>query len=235
MYSNWAHLYDRIYEWKEYRDESSKLLDLIHARLPEPKTLLDVACGTAKHLEFLSEHFEVEGLDLEPKTLDVARARLPRVAFHEGDMREFDLGKRFDVVSCLFSSVGYLADADELDEAIKNMTAHLNAPGLLIIEPWIFPENWMDDHPLSAHWTDEPDIKIGRIILSKRVGNKTMLDMHIIAGTPDAIEYVTGVHEMTLFTRSEYENAFSKTGLEVEFDEEGLMGRGLFLGVEPIT
>jgi SAM-dependent methyltransferase len=230
MYSNWAHLYDRIYEWKDYRDESSKLLHLIRARLPEAKTLLDVACGTAKHLEFLGEHFEVEGLDLEPKTLDVARARLPRVAFHEGDMRAFDLGKRFDVVTCLFSSVGYLADVEDLRNAIATMALHLSSPGLLAVEPWIFPENWRSDNPLDGSWTDEPEIKIARIILSDRVGDKTKLDLHILVGTTDSIEHLTSVHEMTLFARGEYEDAFRSAGLEVEFDEEGLMGRGLFLG-----
>jgi SAM-dependent methyltransferase len=230
MYSNWAHLYDHIYAWKDYLEESSRLRDLIRARIPKAVTLLDVACGTGKHLEYLSADYEVEGLDIEPNALAVARKRLPKIPFHQGDMRSFELGHRFDVVTCLFSSVGYMANTDELQRAIGTMGQHLNEPGLLIVEPWIFPDKWMDDHPLNAHWTDEPDTKIARIIRSTREGNKTKLDMHIIAGTRDGIEHITGVHEMTLFDRSDYEDAFRRAGLEVEFDEKGLMDRGLFVG-----
>jgi SAM-dependent methyltransferase len=230
MYSNWAHLYDEIYAWKDYTAETSKLVEFIRARLPEARSLLDVACGTGKHLELLRDHFEVAGVDLEEKALDVARARLPGVALTRGDMRSFDLGKGFDVVTCLFSSIGYMPDADALDEAIANMARHLNHPGLLIVEPWIAPDQWDESRPLHGEWVDKPELKISRIIFSRREGNKTILDMHVLVGTTRGIEHLTSIHEMTLFEISNYEDAFRRARLEVGRESEGLTGRGLYFG-----
>lgn len=105
MFDRSAHLYDAIYSWKDYADEVRRITELIEERHPEAKTLLDVACGTGKHLELLREHYEVEGFDLDPNLLRIAAERNPGIELHAGDMLSFDLGKAFDVVTCLFSSM----------------------------------------------------------------------------------------------------------------------------------
>ena len=54
-------------------------------------------------------------------------------------MTAFDLGCRFDVVTCLFSSIGYVGTVERLDQAIATMAAHLEPGGTLIVEPWLSP------------------------------------------------------------------------------------------------
>ena len=78
------------------------------------RTLLDVACGTGRHLEYLRSSFETEGVDADDAMLDVARARLRDVPLSVGDMRDLDLGRRFDVVTCLFSAIGFVYDLEVL-------------------------------------------------------------------------------------------------------------------------
>jgi SAM-dependent methyltransferase len=109
MFDRTAHLYDLLYSFKDYEAESAALVALIRGRNPSASSLLDVACGTGRHLELLRPAFpDVAGVDLEPGLLEVARARLPEVSLSLADMRTFDLGRAFDAVTCLFSSVGYL-------------------------------------------------------------------------------------------------------------------------------
>ena len=44
MFTQSAAFYDLIYSWKNYRQEVDRLLVIIRARVPEAKTILDVAC-----------------------------------------------------------------------------------------------------------------------------------------------------------------------------------------------
>ena len=111
MFSRSAHLYDAVYAFKDYAAEVERLRQVIDARVPSARTLLDVACGTGMHLAELRRWYEVEGLDLDPQLLAFARERLPDVPLHEGDMTAFDLGREFDVVTCLFSSIAYVRTA----------------------------------------------------------------------------------------------------------------------------
>src|SRR5688572_25745977 len=109
MFSKSARFYDAIYSFKDYAAEAIEVQDLIQSRNPEARTLLDVACGTGLHLQHLAGTFDVAGLDLDPELLRIAGERVPDVPLHEADMRTFDLGERFDAITCLFSSIGYVS------------------------------------------------------------------------------------------------------------------------------
>ena len=132
----------RSTRYKDYAGEAARLTELIRARNPSARTLLDVACGTGKHLEALRSEFEVEGVDIDEGLLAIARGRLGSVPLHTADMRDFDLGRRFDAVTCLFSAIGHVADGDELDAAVASMARHLEPGGVLIVEPWLEPDVW---------------------------------------------------------------------------------------------
>lgn len=74
VFSRTGRYYDAFYDaaGKDYREESAELLERIRARCPEARTLLDVACGTGRHLEHLSRAFACMGLDLDPAMLRLA-------------------------------------------------------------------------------------------------------------------------------------------------------------------
>jgi SAM-dependent methyltransferase len=229
MYDKSARYYDALYAWKDYQAETARLLEIVSQRNPGAKSLLDVACGTGKHLELLRDHFECEGVDLDPTFVEISSDRNPGLTIHEADFTSFDLGKRFDVVTCLFSAIGYAGE--KLDEAIACMANHLTPGGLLIVEPWFTPEQWK---PGSVHTlvVDEPDLKIIRMNLSEQDGNLSVMDMHHLVGTPEGVHHFVERHEMVLRTDQEYLDAFMRSGLKVELDEQGLMGRGLYVGTK---
>lgn len=230
MYSSSARYYDAIYSWKNYEEESMKLDAIIQSKNADTKTLLDVACGTGHHLEHLSKRYSCEGIDISPEMLEVARGRLPRVTFNEASMFDFDLGKQFDAVVSLFSSIGYARSVEQLDDAVKNMANHLASNGVLVIEPWFGPDEWNVGH-LHSIFVDESELKIARMNISERREDIAVMHMHHLVGGPEGIEYFVEDHEMTLFTHDQYLGAFAKAGLEASHDPEGLMGRGLYIGI----
>ena len=234
MFTKSARFYDAIYAFKDYEGEAARLQELIQAHVPGAATLLDVACGTGHHLQYLQPHYTVEGLDLDAELLAIARDRCPGVPFQEGDMVDFDLGRTFDAVLCLFSAIGYVQTVDRLRQAVQAMARHLRPGGMLIVEPWLTPEVF-DPGRLSAQLVDEPDLKIARMNTSWVEGTRCIIEFHYLAGTAEGFSYFTERHETGLFTHEEYLDAFRAAGLTVLYDPEGLMGRGLYTGLADHT
>lgn len=230
MFSKSAHLYDAVYDWVDYEAGAAQIHSRIQERKPGASTLLDVACGTGTHLAHLGGWYRCEGVDLDPGMLDVARSKLPDIALHEKDMIDFDLGRRFDAVICMFSSITYMRTADRMDRAIANMARHLEAGGVLIVEPFIRPEDWKEGL-LGADFVDQPDLKVARMSWNTRDGQLIDLEFHYLVLTAEGVEYFTETHEGALFTDDEYQSAFEKAGLRVEYVAGGPVGRGLYIGV----
>src|SRR5207249_7007090 len=128
--------------------------------------LLDVACGTGRIVPYLMAHYTVEGLDLDPNMLELARTKNPGVLFHPGDMADFDLGHHFDVITCLGSAIGAVRTLDRLQQAARTMARHLEPGGLAIIEPWIMPHAYKEGL-VSALFVDQPDVKLARMNVSE--------------------------------------------------------------------
>lgn len=223
------HYYDAVYGFKDYAAEATRVAEVVRARRPGARTLLDVACGTGKHLEALREVFEVEGADLDESLLAIASGRLGRVPLHVADMRTLELERRFDAVTCLFSAVGHLGSADELDAAVAAMARHLEPGGVLVVEPWLEPQAWQAGRP-TLLTVDEPDLKIARVTHPARRDTTSIIDYYYLVATPEGVEHHEEHHELQLFTAAEMRRAFERAGLEVEHDPEGLTGRGLFIG-----
>ena len=233
MFSKSAQLYDTIYQdrIKNYADEARKIHELVQSHLGSSgRRLLDVACGTGLHLYHLREFFDVEGLDLDQGMLVVASQRLPDTPLHHGNMLNFDLCRQFDIVTCLFSSIGYVKTLENLRQAVLVMTKHLKPGGMLVMEPWFTPEQW---HPgrVSATFVDEPERKIVRMNVSCQKDRLSSFEFHYLVGTSQGVEHFTELHELGLFTHEEYLDAFRCAGLSVIHDPQGLDGRGLYIGI----
>jgi SAM-dependent methyltransferase len=230
-----ADAYDAIYRarGKDRTDEARVVIERILAAAPEARSLLDVGCGTGAHLGTFAEVFEhTEGLDYSEPMVAAARARLgPSVPLHHGDMCEFDLGRTFDAVVCLFCTVSYAGDLSRIRAAIANMAAHLAPGGVLVVEPWWFSDRFIDGYVNSDVATDDDGRVFARVSHSVRVADHTRMSLVFLVADDAGIRSFNEEHRMTLCTREEYLAAFTDAGLRVEYHDDGPGRLGLFVGV----
>ena len=106
---------------------------IVHNK-PDAKTLLELACGTGAILEILARSYDVTGLDISPQMLSIARRRLPHVRIFRQDMVKFDLGKKFDVIICVFDSINHVLKFADWKKIFHRAAFHLTEEGLFLFD-----------------------------------------------------------------------------------------------------
>lgn len=231
MFSASAELYDLIYSrFKDYPAEAAQVAALIRAAHPGAGRILDVACGTGEHARLLTQDhgFRVDGLDLDPGFARVAREKLPEATVHQADMVDFALPGRYDVVLCLFSSIGYLQSLENVERALGRFRAHLAEGGLVVVEPWFVP-GVLEAGRVMAMLAEGKDVTVCRMSHLELDGRLSRLHFEYLIGRPTGIEHAAEVHELGLFTVEEMLRCFHGAGLQAQYDPKGLFDRGLYL------
>jgi SAM-dependent methyltransferase len=216
VYDKSARIYDLLYTGggiKDYAAEAADLHKIITDACTSARTLLDVACGTGAHLAHLRQWYSVQGADNSPAMLEVAGRRLASVPLHLADMRKLDLGRRFDVVTCLFSSIGYITEPSELQSTVARLAAHVAPGGVLILDGWVRPEEWSDSYRGAPDVASDEEMMVVRLSFSRRVDNVTELDMRHLVRTKSGIEYFAEQHRLALTPTEDYVSAVEAAGL----------------------
>jgi SAM-dependent methyltransferase len=109
-------------------------------RLSPGARILDAPCGTGRISVPLAQRgFEVAGLDISHRVLEVARSAAPELDWRQGDMRELPWPDgSFDAVLNLWTAFGYFETQAE-DERVLAEAARALAPGGVFIIDTINP------------------------------------------------------------------------------------------------
>ncbi len=124
--------------WAEMADQNQteKQLQFIKKTLKVKGLILDVACGTGRHLIRLSkEGFDVVGLDISNKLLRIAKRRWQEAQVVQADMRFLPFkAEAFSAAISMDTSFGYLPS--EEDDLLSLMEVHeaLTKNGVLVID-----------------------------------------------------------------------------------------------------
>jgi SAM-dependent methyltransferase len=231
MFTASAELYDLIYSgFKDYASEVRELATIIRREHPAARTILDVACGTGEHARRLADDygFEVDGLDLDPAFVRIARGKLTRGEVYRADMTSFQLPRRYDVILSLFSSIGYVRTLENVVRTLQRFRLHLADHGVALVEPW-FPPGVLEPRHISVKTAETPEVSVARMSIVEIEDRVSRLRFEYLIGRPTGIERASEVHELGLFTTDEMIVCFSQAGFNAEYDAKGLMGRGLFV------
>jgi SAM-dependent methyltransferase len=151
QFTDLAAYYDELMDvvpydfWAEY---VMTLLNLVGSR---PQTILDCACGTGNlSFELAKFGIQITGVDISLPMIAEARRKaadinLPfPILFHHGNLTSFNLGQTFDTATCLYDSLNYILDTDELTKAFSCIRKHLIRGGIFVFDlnsEWAFEAN----------------------------------------------------------------------------------------------
>lgn len=205
---------------------------LIRDRRPAARALLDVGCGTAAHLAHFARTFaHVQGVEPAAAMLAVARRNMPAAQVHHGDLAAFALPYRFDAVVCLSAAIARQRTAAGLTAALRRFARHLWPGGVLVVDPWWFPETFLPGQ-VAAEVLTPGGQSIARVSHARRVGDESWTEAHyVVADDLRGIRHHTETHRHTLFTRDGYDAALREAGFSAEYLPGVQSGRGLFVGV----
>lgn len=217
---------------KDYKNEAAEVRRLVRERKPGASSLLDAACGTGLHLRFLVDLFErTEGLDLSEDMLTFAGKMIPGVPLHTGDMRNFELKSRFDAVICMFA-IPHLRSGQELKRAVNRLVGHLTPQGILLIEPWFRPAEFIPGY-VASDVVSQGDRVIHRLshsVLERDCDDRVQMTVHYADATPDGgIRHVVETVRMSLFTDTQYREAFAAAGCTAELIDLEHFPRGVWV------
>ncbi|UJW84371.1 class I SAM-dependent methyltransferase [Devosia sp. SL43] len=115
------------------------------------RQVLDLACGTGRFtLPLARSGAVVTGGDLSETMLASARQRANAagltITFAALDMRDFDLGRRFDAVTIAANSLLHLTETSDILRFLAAVKRHLKPDGQLIFDIFV-PSAWLLSRP----------------------------------------------------------------------------------------
>ncbi|HNT34313.1 MAG TPA: class I SAM-dependent methyltransferase [bacterium] len=135
IFQSVAEYYEILSDNASRLQREQKLLMRLLAEAPGTR-VADVACGTGLHADFFASlGAEVNGFDISPEMVDVARGtrKTSNVTFQVGDMRTLS-GGLWDLILCIGNSLSLLGSLDEIRETFVHVHSCLSPGGLFAIQ-----------------------------------------------------------------------------------------------------
>jgi SAM-dependent methyltransferase len=192
-------------------ERTEREVSFLAEQLPAGGRVLDLACGTGRIAAPLAERgFEVAGLDISRRALEVAREQAPQLDLRQGDLRELPWpDASFDAVINLWTAFGYFETQAEDERALAEVARVLVPGGVFLIDTVnavalhrsFRPENWREledgTFMLERREVDLPTGRAHALWVFLKDGKRTELSF-----------------DHRLYTAAEYAGLFRAVGLE---------------------
>jgi len=132
--------YEKLAEFysEDWGNFSLKYVDIID-RLArevtiEPKSAIDIACGTGNLISALSSNYSVIGADISESMIKIAKANYPNLTFSVSDMAEIKIKRKFGLVLCPFDSINYIVSYNKMKKTMRNVFSLLSDDGYFLFD-----------------------------------------------------------------------------------------------------
>lgn len=231
QYAATAEFYDYVVPYRTRQDVAF----FVEAAQASGGPVLEVGCGTGRVLiPTARAGLAITGIDLSPHMLDKCERRLEqeasevqaRVQLDQADMRAFDLGQTFNLITMPFRPFQHLIEVEDQIACLHCIHRHLTAAGRFILDLFnpFLPALTRD--LTGEEQGDEPEFTMpdGRRVLRR---NRTVArDVFRQVNDVELIYYITHptgraerlVHAfpMRYLFRYEAEHLLARCGFEVE-------------------
>ena len=232
--------YDRVSAWydkmyvdrKIYENEAMQVQSLVEKyKMTDGNYLLDLACGSGPHIEYWVDKYHVVGLDNNMHMLARAHEKWPQIMFVCGNMFHFSNLCNFDIVTCLYGSIGYAENIEELEQAVACVSKCMKQGGVFILTPGIGKDFFEEKVYIKSRNLKEQAFSFRKIELVKRVDeNRAVISMnHRIVKDGKVEKYKFDI-PISLFSREDYISALERNGFSiVEEKNEAEFRMGAFV------
>lgn len=239
VFKDYAYYYDLLYQDKDYKSEVEYLDKII---TKSGINILELGSGTGKHAQLLAQKgYNVSGVDFSQEMVDQAKIRVKekkdnkktnktgKLDFFQGDIRDLNLNKNFDVVISLFHVFSYLILNKDLNKAFNVVNKHLKINGLFIFDCWYGPTVLTNLPETRIKRFEDKNILVTRIAEPIIYPNDNIVDVNyqmiVLDKKTNNSKSFKETHKMRYFFKPELELFFEKNNLELINFEEFLTGK----------
>ena len=145
MYSD---VFCKVYNefgWNYYPEIfAEQLLAWLKQKGLQPKTAMDLACGTGILCGILDHAgIEASGMDFSSGMIDIARENFPHIHYDVADMTTYRPDKQFDLVTCTGDAVNHIPEIPNVEKIFENVYAYLSPGGYFVFD--LLNENEVSD------------------------------------------------------------------------------------------
>jgi SAM-dependent methyltransferase len=214
--------YNLLYKDKNYLEEYTYIRELLEKHgNGNNKNILDIGCGTGKHLSFFKKDgYAVSGVDVSENMICEARKYLQQ----EENLlcckaSEFKFNKKFETIISLFHVMSYQTENDELEKVFQNVSEHLEDGGLFIFDFWYGPAVLSDPPVVKIKRLEDDEVKITRITEPVMRYNENIVDVNfevlIEYKRTHLLERLYETHKMRYLFLPEIEIFAKNTGFHI--------------------
>lgn len=215
--------YDLLYEDKPYKSEVEFIKhSLAQSGLNNYSALLDLGCGTGKHLNYISKYFDkCTGIDISAGMINRAKKSKNNlnIDYKVADISDFSLGKKFSCIISLFHVFSYLTKKNQIDGFFNNAYSHSQDESILMFDYYNY-DGLMSDKPSSREKIVENDeIHVARksFPVLNEIENtlKIRFEIKITDKLSNKEHDISEDHFMRFFKQSEIEEYAERNGFQL--------------------